>query len=98
MNRLTPELKRIIHWARQAPRPPEPEPPLGFSRRVVQAWLTEAAQDPLWAWQCAVWRWAWAAAAVILLGLGLLTAQRSDHSSAYDVSPAYEVVSTQLVP
>lgn len=98
MNRLSPELKRIMQWARQAQPHPLTGPPFGLSQRVVQAWLGAEATDPLTIWQQAVWKSAWPAAAVILIGLALLTAQRLSSRSPYDVSPAYEVVSTELVP
>jgi len=98
MNRLNPELKRIMRWAQQAQPPPRTGAPFGFSQRVVRAWLSAEATDPLTIWQRAVWKSAWPAAGVILIGLALLTAQRLSSHSPYDVSPAYEVVSTELVP
>ncbi|HZR21687.1 MAG TPA: hypothetical protein VFE51_30675 [Verrucomicrobiae bacterium] len=98
MNQIPPELKRLLHWARQAPAPPADQAPFGFSRRVVNIWLTERPVDPLWIWQRAIWNSGCAAALVILLGLAVLTIQRFGHKSPYDVSPAYELVSTELVP
>jgi hypothetical protein len=60
--------------------------------------VAQEATDPLWLWQQAIWKTAWAAAAVIIAGLALLTVQKLDQKSPYDVSPAYQVVSTELVP
>jgi hypothetical protein len=98
MNRLTPELQRLITWAKAAPEAAPPQAPPGFASRVSARWFNAPLPDLLMIWQKAVWASAWAAAAIIGLGLVLLNSQRSGANSPYDVSPAYQVVSTQLVP
>jgi hypothetical protein len=98
MNRTDPELKRLFGWARSAPPPLTAQAPLGFSQRVVRLWLQAGPPEVFWLWQKAIVKSAWAAAAIILAGLALLTAQRAGRASAYDFTPAYEVVSTQIVP
>ncbi len=98
MNRIAPELKRLFGWARSAPPALPAQAPLGFSHRVVRLWLQAGPPEAFWLWQTAVVKSAWAAAAIILAGLALLTAQRAGQKSAYDFTPAYEVVSTQVVP
>jgi hypothetical protein len=98
MNRVAPELKRLFGWARCAPPSTAERAPLGFGQTVVRHWLRADPADALWVWQTAVVKSAWAAAAIILAGLALLTAQRAGQKSAYDFTPAYEVVSTQVVP
>lgn len=98
MNRLTPELHRLITWAKAAPQPEPPPAPAGFAARVSARWCRRAAPDLFLTWQRAVWASAWAAAAIIGLGLVLLSSQRLGSNSGYDLSPAYQVVSTELVP
>jgi hypothetical protein len=98
MNRLTPELQRLITWAKAAPEAAPPQTPGGFASRISARCFNAPTPDPLVIWQKAVWASAWAAAAVIVVGLVLLSSQRSGANSAYDLSPAYQVVSTQLVP
>jgi hypothetical protein len=97
MNHIPPELKRLMRWAHQAPASPT-ELPYGFSQRVVHLWRTERPFDSLWIWQRAIWKSGWAAALVILFGLAVLALQKGNNRSPYDVSPAFEVVSTELVP
>ena len=101
MNRLPPELQRLITWAKAAPAAPELEPPParpGFATRVSARWCQLGESDLLLTWQRAVWASAWAAAAIIGVGLVLLSSQRLGSNSGYDLSPAYQVVSTELVP
>jgi len=98
MNRLKPELQKLVNWARQAPPRFPPTMPEGFDRLVVRDWLAESATDFVALWQTIVWKSAWAAIAVILLGLAMLSAEKRGSPSPYDLSPAYEVVSTQFVP
>lgn len=98
MNRLTPELERLIVWARQAPELRPKAPPAGFAVRVARCWCAPSPNSLIGIWQEAIWGSAWAAAAVIVLGLALLGAQKLKTSSSYDVSPAFQLVSTELVP
>ena len=99
MNALKPELRRLMRWAGKAPPSPNTIPmPLGFSRRVVHSWMSKEAPDPFWIWQRVIGTSAWAAVVVILVGLALVTFQKFSTGSPYDVTPAFEVVSTDLVP
>jgi hypothetical protein len=98
MNQLSPELKKLLSWAKQAPREGPNDAPAGFATRVVAHWNSSPAFSLLGVWQKAIWRSAWAAAAVIILGLALITAQKRQASSGYDLSPAYQLVSTELIP
>lgn len=98
MTPLTPELKRLMRWARHAPETLPPAIPLGFSMRVTARWGKVPSINTFALWQEAIWGSAWAAAVVILLGIALLTAERLRTNSLYDFSPAYQVVSTELVP
>jgi len=73
--------------------------PLGFESRVLRACQSSSSNDDAFrVWQGAVWKSAWAAATVLLVGLTVLAVQRLGSKSAYDFSPAYEVVSTELIP
>lgn len=98
MNRLPPELSRLLAWAQQAPKIAPPPVPPGFAARVARNWNRANVPDLVLIWQRAIWASAWAAAAVIGLGLVLLNSQKLGTNSPYDFSPAYQVVSTELVP
>jgi hypothetical protein len=98
MNRLSPELEKLITWARRAPQVPPAAAPMGFAARVAANWGAPSPLNLFAIWQKAIWGSAWAAAAVIVLGIALLTAQKLEANSTYDVTPAFQVVSTELVP
>lgn len=98
MNDLRPDLKRLMRWARQAPEQAPAAAPRGFSARVIANWHGNPVQPDFALWQTVIWRSAWAAAAVIILGLALLTGQQLRPASFYDVAPACQVVSAELVP
>jgi hypothetical protein len=98
MNRLTPELKKLFCWARQATQDPPPAIPLGFPARVATLWICGPSTNMFAVWQKAIWGSAGISAAIILLGLILLTNQRLRSGSFYDFSPAYQVVATKFVP
>jgi hypothetical protein len=98
MTRLNPELKKLINWARQAPAAEETPIPPWFAARVASHWCAAAPNGLFGTWQKAISGSAWAAAVVIVLGLALITVQKLQTNSTYDVSPAYQVVSTELVP
>jgi hypothetical protein len=84
--------------AKPLPEVPQVLIPMGFATRVATRWCSTSPLNLFGVWQKAIWGSAWAAAAVIVLGLALITAQRLQANSTYDVSPAYQVVSTELVP
>ena len=98
MNKMSPELKKLMSWAKQAPSDSPINAPAGFATRVVAQWDSSSGFSLVGIWQKAIWGSAWAAAAVIVLGLALITAQKRQTNSAYDLSPAYQVVSTQFIP
>lgn len=98
MNDFDPELRRLIRLARTAQPAPLPAIPSGLANRIVHAWRQPTTIDMFAVWQLAVWRSAWVALAVIVLGLAVLTVQKLDTDSPYDVSPAIQVVSANFVP
>lgn len=98
MNRLSPELQRLITWARQAPVAQQRVISPGFASRVAAHWCAPPPLSLVGIWQKAVWGSAWAATAVIVVGLALITVQKLRTDSTYDLSPAYQVVATELVP
>ncbi len=98
MNRLTPELRKLISWARNAPETALPVSPPGFSYRVAARWCSPGIPERFLHWQKAIWASGWAAAALIGFGLVLLSSQRMATDSAYDFSPAYQVIDMKLVP
>jgi hypothetical protein len=98
MNRLNPELKRLLSWARQAPALPPAEIPLGFSQRIATRWSGWPTRDLTGMWQRAILRSLWPATAVIVVGLAILIVQRFTSNSFYGLSQAYQVVSVELVP
>src|SRR5579872_5655845 len=98
MNDLHPELKRLMRLARQTPPQAPPAAPLGFSTRVVALWHGTSTRAEFGLLQKFIWGSACAATAAILLGLAFLTARQLRPASFYELTPAYQVVSTQLVP
>jgi hypothetical protein len=98
MNSLHPDLKRLMHWARQSLPAPPPMMPLGFAARVV-ACRPAASTDStgFGVWQRVIWAWSWVAAAVILVGAAMLVTQLGS-GPPFDVNAAYQVVSIQFVP
>ena len=96
---MDPQLKRLLKWARAVPAQTPQEAPWGFSHRVVQNWLESEPYEAFGMWQSAVVKSAWVSAAIILAGLALLTVQRVEEKSGYNLPTAsYELVSTRMVP
>jgi hypothetical protein len=98
MNQLNPELKRLLRWARKAPALAPEDCSWGFPQRVVKRWCGLPAGDAPGHWQRVISGSIWPAAAVLLVGLAILLVQSFASNSAYDFSPAYQVVSIELVP
>jgi hypothetical protein len=98
MNPLDSELKTLIKWARKAPLLPPPPMPLGFAARIAARQDRTPPIDMLAIWQKAIWGSAGAAIIVIVLGLVVLSAEKLRTKSAYDFSPAYQVVATTIIP
>ena len=96
MNQLSPELKRLMRWAREAPPQPSRQPPPGFAAGVI--FRRDAPLSELAVWQNVIWRSAWAATALILLGVAVLTSHKLKPDSPFDTSPAYQVVSMKFIP
>ena len=98
MTPLDPELKRLMCWARQAPEPTAYPLPPGFAATAAARYRATRPVTQFAMWQRAVWGSAWAAAALIVLELVFVTAQQMRTESSYDATPAYQLVTTDLVP
>lgn len=98
MNRLRPELRTLMKWAREAPAVPPAAIPTGFPARVAAHWGGYSSPNMFAIWQKAIWGCAGAAAAVIFLGLLALKADKFPSKTPYDFSPAYQVVDMDFVP
>jgi hypothetical protein len=98
LNRLDPGLKRLLRWARQAPRADFPEAPFGFSTRLVARW--KPGRTNIFGAGCpwAVSLSAWISTAIILGGLGFYLQQRHRAETAYDFPSAYLVAAQSIVP
>ena len=102
MNRLHPELKRLMKWAQPAAQPSaESAPadaPLGFSGRVVARWSDDHTPSPLVAWQRAIWFASWIAAGLIVGGAAWFMVDQQPVSTAHDFVTVYQVFARSIVP
>lgn len=97
MNRLKPDLKRLIRWAREADDDPLESPP-GFSGRVVAGWRRARVDAPLSALPGLAFRVAFAAAVVIVCGGLYLFTQVHALKPAADLSSAAQFLARNLTP
>jgi len=75
MNRLHPDLKRLMAWSSRS-LPPEPDgAPFGFAGRVVAAWNPDKTPSLFTEFQRVAWSAAWVSVPVILCGVVFLAGQ-----------------------
>jgi hypothetical protein len=75
MNRLHPDLKRLMIWSSRSLPPETDGAPFGFAARVVAAWNPARTPSLLAQLQQLAWSSAWASAPVILCGAVFLASQ-----------------------
>lgn len=97
MNRLDPELKRLIRWGCATDESPV-EPSFGFSGRVVAAWRAVQPVASLSTLQGLAFPVAFAAAVVILSGGLYLFHQAHALQPAADLSSAAQFLASNLTP
>jgi hypothetical protein len=98
MNRLDPNLKRLMQWSRLAPSNLPKEAPFGFANRVL-ANVPRANEDATTLILEKVLKTSiWISCSIILLGCIFLTSQVRQSRNAFDFSPAYQVVARRLAP
>ena|SRR2546425_9703907 len=97
MNRLDPDLKRLMRWARQAP-PRAEQAPFGFASRVVANSGAQPALPAILTLQRWVGLSAWFSAAVILCGGIFFASQIRDSASVFNFAPAYQFVARSIAP
>ena len=97
MNRLDPDLKRLMKWSRYAPPLPEAAP-FGFAGRVVANSGSRKAVPAFLAVQKLVGFSAWISGAVILSGGIFLASQTRQPASAFDFTQAYQFVARSIAP
>ncbi len=99
MNRLDPDLKRLMIWSRHAPPPASPDDaPLGFSSRVVAGWHLESPIAPILDLQRYVAIAAWASALVILCGVLFFVNQTRAPKLAVDFTSAAQFLARYVAP
>jgi hypothetical protein len=97
MNRLDPDLKRLMTWSRSAPPLPE-KAPFGFVGRVVANNASLQGLPPFLVLQKLLGFSAWISAAVILCGGIFLISQIRQPASVFDFMPAYQFVARSIAP
>lgn len=98
MNRLDPDLKRLMKWSRRAPESLPSEAPPGFSGRVVARREVAPSASPLSALHKLASIAAWASALVIVCGVLFLVSQARAPKLATDFSSAAQFLASNLVP
>ena len=98
MNRLDPDLKRLMKWAQRAPETASSEAPFGFSTRVVARWQPEDSLTLLAAWQRAVTFAGWVSGLLIVAGVAFFLTQQQPVSTADNFVTAYQALAKSIVP
>ena len=93
MNRLDPELKRLLKWA--SPVLPE-EAPFGFSGRVLASRKPPQAPTVFEELQSSAWGLSCVALVLILCGTLVFASQRSAPPAAEEVSSALSFLASNL--
>lgn len=98
MNQLDPELKRLIHWARQHEAQAAEPLPYGFAVRVAALGRAELlSAETVWGHRL---RWLAASASLIVVagGLALWSGRRQPAENAYNFAPAYYFAARNIAP
>ena len=98
MNRLDPDLKRLMKWAQHAPESASSEAPFGFSTRVVARWQPRESASLLAAWQRAVTFAGWISGLIIVAGVAFFLTQREPANTADNFVAAYQVLAKSITP
>ena len=100
MNRLDPNLKRLMTWSRRAaPAPRESEEaPFGFATRVVASWNPARTGSLLSELKQVAWTSGCVAIVVILCGLIVLAGQAHAPEPATGIPSALSFLASNLTP
>ena len=98
MNRLNPELKRLMNWARPGPAQKPDQAPLGFATRVLAGLESEHPAPALVVLERLVAISAWASAVVIVCGLIFLASQPRSSESALNFTSPYQFLAKNILP
>lgn len=96
MNRLDPDLKRLMNWSGRALRGQPEEAPFGFASRVAAAWTPAQAPTLLLELQKIAWTSASVSAAVMLCGVLVLASQAHAPEPAAAFSSALRFLANSL--
>ena len=97
MNRLDPDLKRLMKWSRCAPPLPE-KAPYGFAGRVVANSASRQMLPAFLVLQRLVRFAAWISVAVMLCGGIFFVSQTRQPASVFDFMPAYQFAARSIAP
>lgn len=97
MNRLHPDLKRLMIWSGRASPPQPEEAPFGFAGRVVAAWTPAQAPTLFLELQRIAWASACVSAAVMLCGVLVLVSQAHAPEPAAAFSSALRFLASSLI-
>ena len=96
MNRLNPELKRLMSWSSRAPSAGQDLAPFGFGGRVVARKMPGRGVTFVSELQQIAWSTACVAVVVILCGVVVLASQAQTPAAAADLSSALQFLASNL--
>jgi hypothetical protein len=96
MNRLDPELKRLLRWSSRAGAPGGDEAPFGFAQRVAAANAPKRVVDLMSELQRVAWSSACLAGVVILCGILFLVKQPQAPETASDLTSALQFLASNF--
>jgi hypothetical protein len=98
MSQLDPELKRLIQWSRAADEESPGEAPFGVAGRIVSRWQESVAPtEPAW-WPRLRLATAWLSVGILITGGAFWASRLNGSTSAYDFTPAYQMIAQNIAP
>ena len=98
MSQLDPELRRLIRWSGAAREQLPEEAPFGVAARMAGHLRKNVAPDePAW-WPRLQLVAAWLSVAILVAGGTIWATRLHATASAYDFTPAYQLIAQNIAP